>query len=109
MFWLGQESTLCLPNLAKLGCNGKILKPQNSQPIKILIKTSACLAVQLSRFALVPSLIFASCCAGTGLLKYDGCSDRRWGGGVGYHVRVFVFSVFLHFVLSYSLYLYLGS
>ena len=42
-------------------------------------KTSACLAVHLSRFALVFSLIFASCCAGSGLFKYDGSSDWTFG------------------------------
>ena len=78
MFSLDQESILCLPTLAKLGCKGKILKPRNSQPIKIL-KLLLVLPSILFRFALAFSLIFTSCCAGSGLLKYDGCSDWTCG------------------------------
>ena len=78
VFSLDQESILCLPTLAQTW-----LQREDSKVSKFSIhkdtKTSACLAVQLSCFALVSSLIFVSCCAGSGLLKYDGCSDWTCG------------------------------
>ena len=73
VFLLNQESILCLPTLAQTW-----LQREDSKASKDT-ETSAFLAVHLSCFALVSSLILVSCCAGSGLLKYDGCSDWTCG------------------------------